>query len=202
MKGLVRCCAAIVVVSLVGSSEAGSITYTVNYTSEWGIPPIPQFDPALGQLLDVEVTIVGTDVAMYQTSPNLTSATYYLTVNAYLASMSVGGAMASTTYSGDLGFNLNVSADYFSSVDLTSQLEPFYGTGQLFLKLIEFAGLAELSPSDAFAFGIRGFDSGTETITYNFVAPEPPGVIMAGTAALIGLGCWLRRRKALSFRQG
>jgi hypothetical protein len=207
MKGLVRCCALIVLVSvtLIGSAKAGSITYTVNYNNELPIPPIPQFDPALGQLLDVEASVVGSDTALYVSTSNVTGATYYLAVNAYLLSgfsvVSIGGSMSRTTYSEFDPFRIVVTGDYSASADLTSQLEPFYGTGQIGLKLIEFADLTDVSPSGANVFAVKGFDSGTETITYNFVAPEPPGLIMAGTAALVGLGCWLRRRKALSFQQ-
>jgi hypothetical protein len=205
MKGLVRCCALIVVVSItpIGSGWAGSITYTVNYNNELPIPPIPQFDSALGQLLNVEVSVVGSDTGLYLATPTVTSATYYLAVDVDLiipsngfsvVTLPVGGSTTRTPYSGgDPGF-LTVTGGYSVGVDLTSHLEPFYGTGQIGLSLLEFAALIDLSPSDAYASAIRGYDSGTETITYNFIAPEPPGFIMAGTAALVGLACWLRRR--------
>jgi hypothetical protein len=94
-----------------------------------------------------------------------------------------------------------VISDAFVSTDLTSQLESFYGTGQIGRALDEFAFFTELSPFGAIAFPIRGDDSGTLTITYNFIAPEPSGYIMFGTASLIGLGCWLRCRKPLSVLQ-
>jgi hypothetical protein len=202
MKGLVRSCALFVVVSItaMGTGRAGSITYTANFSNRLPPPAVPQFDPAFGQLVDVETTVTGTIVGEFETIPTLTSATYVLTIVVYLTNepsgfpfVELGLSKSSTTYSGSLTDPLFVSGGFSVSTDLTSQLGPFYGTGQVGLALSGAQALTDLSPAGAFAHSIGGSYSGNETITYNFVAPEPPGVIMAGTAALIGLGCWLRR---------
>jgi hypothetical protein len=193
----------IVVISIMptGASWAGSITYTVNYDNRSGIPPIPQFDPALGQLIDVEASVTGSDTALYFSTSPVTSATYYVAVDPVLTSgfsfIDMGESFSRATYAGFDPGPLVVTGGYSVSADLTSLLESFYGTGQIGMILIEFEKLIDISPSDAEVVLVRGFDSGTETITYNFIAPEPPGLVMAGTAGLIGLGCWLWRRKPL-----
>jgi hypothetical protein len=203
MKGLVRSCALIVVVSIssIGPGRAGSITYTASYSAHSGGPVIPQFDSALGQLLDVEATVTGSLTEWFQAYPTFASATYFLGAQVDLTRepsgfsfVTLGVSNSSTTYSGSLPGLLIVTGDYAVSTVLTSQLEPFYGTGQIGLVVFLFPFLSEVSPSGSIFGPIEAFGSGTETITYNFVVPEPHGLIMAGTAALVGLACWLRRR--------
>ena len=206
MKGLVRCCALVVIVSVsaIGQTTAGSITYTANFSDRLPPPAIPQFDSALGQLVDVEATVAGHISEEFETNPTLTSATYVLNVGVFLTNATsgfpfvfLGGSRSSTTYSGSLSDRLFVSGGFSAATDLTSQFGPFYGTGQIGLSFDAAGALTDIAPAGAYVYPITGSYSGTETITYHFVALEPPGATMAATASLIGLGCWLWRASVL-----
>jgi hypothetical protein len=209
MKGLVRCCAliALVSVSAVGPGRAGSITYTANFSNRTPPPAIPQFDSALGQLIDVEATVTGGVGGTFETIPAVTSGTYNLYVGASLTSgegglpfVSLGAANSSTPFSGGTGGVLFLGGSFTVSRDLTSELGPFYGNKKIGLSLDVSQFLTDKIPDDAYAYLAYASGGGTLTVTYTFAVPEPPGAIMAGTAAMVGLGCWLWRRKPLALR--
>jgi hypothetical protein len=173
----------------------------VNFNNRLPIPAIPQFDPALGQLLDVQATVTGDFSVEFQSTSTLTSVTSVFSVLVSLTRepsgfpfVVLGGSRSSTTYTGGLGNPFFVEGGFSVSNDLTTQLDPFYGKGQIGLSLDVNQSLTDLVPVGSHASPITGSSSGTETITYTFTAPEPAGVIMAGTAALFGLACWLRHR--------
>jgi hypothetical protein len=202
MKGLVRCCALFVIVSVtaIGPGRAGSITYTSTFSNRLTGPAIPQFDSSLGQLLDVEATVKGFVSGTFEAVPAVTSGTYNLFVGASLTSgqggfpfVSLGAAHSSTPFSGGTGGLLFLGGDFTVSRDLTSDLGPFNGKGQIGLSLDVSQFVSDRMPGDANALLIFASGGGTLTVTYGFAVPEPPSAIMAGIASLIGLGCWLWR---------
>jgi hypothetical protein len=210
MKGLVRCCALIAVISIsvVGPASAGSITYTSTFSNRFPGPAIPQFDSALGELLEVQATVTGFVSGTFETIPAVTSATYNLRVGASLTSgeggfpfASLGVANSSTPFSGGTGGLFFLGGGFTLTRELTSEFGPFVGNGQIGLSLDVSQFLTDKIPENANAFLLFASVGGTLTVTYSFAVPEPPGVIMAGTAGLLGLGCWLWRRKLLSSRQ-
>ena len=158
-------------------------------------PTIPQFDPALGQLLDVQATFTGDFSVEFEATPTLTCATFELFVGVSLARepkrfslrLPRGHRDSSTTYTGGLGNPFFVEGGFSISNDLTTQLDPFYGKRQLGLFFDANQSLTDLVPVGSLVLPNRGSDSGTVTIIYTFTVPDPPGVVMAGTAAPFGV---------------
>jgi hypothetical protein len=209
MRDFVRCCALIVIISVsaFGQAYAGSITYTSPFSNRFGGPAVPQFDSSRGALLDVEATVTGFVDGVFETIPTLASATYNLYVGASLTSgeggfpfVPLGASNSSTPYTGSLSDPLFVGGAFTVFRDLTSDLGPFYGNGQIGLSLDVIQFLTDKIPEDAYAYLLYASGGGTLTVTYTFTLPEPPGVVMAGTAAVIGWGFWRWRRKPVSSR--
>jgi hypothetical protein len=110
----------------------------------------------------------------------------------------LGASNSSTPFSDATGGLLFLGGDFTVWRDITSELGPFYGNGQIGLSLDVSQFLTDKTPPDALAFLVGASGGGTLTVTYTFAVPAPPGIVMASTAGFIWLGCWLWCRKAFS----
>src|SRR3954467_14456143 len=114
MKGLVRCCALIVVVSITAivPGRAGSITYTANFNNRLPLPALPGFDSSLGQLtqVDLDITVAASGFWSTQETP-VSSGTFHILFEALVDGNYVGSAQTSDP------FTLNPPASGFPRGD-------------------------------------------------------------------------------------
>jgi hypothetical protein len=185
---------------------AASITYTVQLDSKTQPGMFPQWDGTLGPLNEVDFSATGqagTELAVNSTDPlsgtyrdDLAFALIDPKLNVYpLADFRTTGSFSAPNASYvDIGQTFNVS----SVIPASSQ---FLGTGMFNLQVGYSAAIT--SPS-VFASSRSSFAVGSATVTYVYgltqAVPEPPSAVLAVTAAVVGLGCWLFRRRRLSGR--
>jgi hypothetical protein len=204
MKGLVRCCALILVVSITAivPGRAGSITYTANFGRMLPMPTLPGFDTSITDLDEVDFKVTGfvSGFWLSEVSP-IASGTFNLDAETLLNNVDVGFSQTAAPFSYPAPqIFLFLDATFAVDSVLTSDLSMFYAPQTMTLSLLLNYYFTDIDPG-VYPVGEISSWGGTETLTYIYGVPEPSGASMAGTASLIGLAFWLWRRMHLSSRQ-
>jgi hypothetical protein len=116
-----------------GRADAASVTYTtaINTLTQPGF--IPQFNPDLGTLLEVDFSATGSAFAIIQVDPPVTSGTYRLAMSFLLiphqgSLIGLGGFQSNSTFSFTTPTReVVLSSNFDSSNSITSGLASFYG---------------------------------------------------------------------------
>jgi hypothetical protein len=184
-----------------GRADAASITYTAPLDSVTQPGFIPQFDPNLGTLLEVDFSATGSGGATILVNPPVTSGTYRQTWSfAFISSntfIELPTFVDNSTFSFKTPtFFVNLGGNYDFSDSITFGLASFYGN-RVFNLQIGGPGppfFITSPPVQQSIIGSKGATAfGTATVIYIYTISAPPSAGMAGTALLAGLGYWLRR---------
>jgi hypothetical protein len=174
--------------------EAASVTYTTTTESLMQAGSIPQFDPALGLLTEVDVRATGVGFAEFvyfsTPAPATVSYTFLGRMDFIFGNLTLEGVGSRTYAIPPFTSGFILMGDFATSTTLTqaSQLAPFYGKGQIgvgismFFTLVDAPPLVVPVPTNHASTGA----SGTATVTYEYIPgamPEPS----SSTLAVIGL---------------
>jgi hypothetical protein len=200
--------AAAVVALAVGQSEARAdvIVYGFGSDSKTQAGMFPQFDPRLGFLREVDMSLSVTASSSYR---------YFVNGDNVFAPISgTGGGRVMAIFifpdqsvsgvlsvsqsgfpiSGDHGIlTVAVTGSVATGIPITSQSNPYVGTGTIRFQVGGFASFDSIStPGVTFDFShVTNFAAGGGTVTYVYSttsAPEPSSLVLGALAMLIGLG--------------
>lgn len=197
-----------VAVLLCGTGRAGaeSIAYTVPLSTKFqdGFPP--RFNPTLGTLTEVDFSASGNYGGTFLVggsgdATGRRDGTYERTIGFLFETgnpwLELSDRQTGLPFSAQYGLT-TISDTFRVAQTLTSSLGGLVGTGtynlQSNISIVTDDG-TQLRPAPP-----SGGLSGTATVTYVYTAapsanPEPASLVMAGTASVVGLVIWWRRRK-------
>lgn len=185
----------ILMLALAVRIAAASITHTASVfpqATNWSLTnTVPQFDPSLGTLTNVTITVAVNAstqlrVENRDTTPWLTYAASKVTATGTVAGYSSTATLTNShtatlseydgvlDYSGKSGFNVAVVGTDFGSA-VPSDFTPFIGTRTVpLIASATGAGIYD-GPGD-YAFGVTTRASAIVTVTYDFSPPACPPV--------------------------
>jgi len=208
--------------SFAGAAQAASIVQTAtlsntstNFTNT-ALSGLTKFDSSLGTLNSVIVTLNATvagSVGLENTGPSASSISYNLQASVALSSPAVVGTLltsvpvfsgtfnagpydGTTDFGGTSGITIsNLTASTSQTTTLTTDLDPFIGSGSL-SAFLSGTGQSNTNGSGNVASWFQTQAGGTVTVEYNYTpaatVPEPSAIL--GILAVAGVGAFARRK--------
>jgi hypothetical protein len=203
MTSVARHCGLVVVIAVLclqamGRADAGSVTYTVPLDSKTQPGFLPQFDPALGTLTELDISATGGAGGTFDAIPDVSTVAFSQTVMfaftsaepPFLIGLGEVVTTSSVSFPTPTGV-LDLGSGFTFNTTITSGLNSFLGTDLFNMQVgAQIAVTSTAPPAQVDERLGTSFAVGTATVTYVYV-PEPSSAVIAGTASGVILCYWL-----------